>query len=392
MTEAELLLLWRWSTIVQVTSLAMVAAFFVVLSRSTRRPELLWWSRAWIANLLSMIVTTIFWLLQTGSLFPLIAALYIAGKTAFALLLAQGAWAMIRPGERLFTSRGLTIGIAMYAIVAALTLGNITAVGIVQHSVLGVILLAIVTVLWRSHSDAVTWLLAGIAFRGVLALAEAAAYILQWQSPSDGPLAGLVTAAGTFLAASSSFDMGAEWLVVLGSVLTFSERGRHALEASHHRLVLAQEDLRRLADRDPLTGLTNRRALRDIFKTVQGVSAMLLFFDLDDFKKINDEHGHAAGDGCLKLFANALRESFRPDDHLVRYGGDEFLVIAPGLDTGAARARVEDLTSQLHLHRGNNVFCGFSVGMAALPPNGPPEAALQEADQNMYKAKNQNRR
>ena len=372
----------------QVTSLAMVAGFFAVMSRANRRAELVWWTRAWTANLIALLVTSIFWLLQTDQLFPLVAGSYIAGKTAFALMLAQGAWMMIRPGTRLFTTRQLAIGVTIYATVAGAVLSNITLVGIVQHSVIGVILLWLAFELWRSRSDAVAWLTSGIAIRGVLALAEAAAYAIQWRSPESGVLAGLIVPAGAFLSASSSFDMGAEWLVVLGSVLTVSERGRHALEASHHRLVLAQEDLRRLADRDPLTGATNRRALRDIFNQVQSSGARLLFFDLDGFKKINDDHGHAVGDGWLKIFAAALKESFRPDDHVVRYGGDEFLVVAPGLDAAAARDRIEKVTMMLNRHRGGQVYCGFSVGMSELSPFGPPEVALQEADQNMYKAKN----
>jgi diguanylate cyclase (GGDEF)-like protein len=91
------------------------------------------------------------------------------------------------------------------------------------------------------------------------------------------------------------------------------------------------------------------------------------------------------------LFANALRESFRPDDHVIRYGGDEFLVIAPGLDTAAARERVEDLTQLVGPGMADGVSCGFSVGISELAPGGSPEMALQIADQNMYKAKNRER-
>jgi diguanylate cyclase (GGDEF)-like protein len=390
-TEAEQLLLWRWSTIVQVSSLTMVAGFFAILSRSNRRPELIWWTRAWTANLVALLVTSAFWLLQTDSFFALIAASYIAAKTAFTLMLAQGAWLMIRPGSPLLTSRAITLGIAVYAAAAGLLLPTINAVGIVQHLVIGVLLVALAIQLWIANSDAVTWLMTGIAVRGLLALFEAGAYFIQWQPPESGWLADLVIPAAGFLSASSSFDMGAEWLVVLGSVLAVSERGRHQLEASHHRLVLAQEDLRRLADRDPLTGATNRRAMRDVFSAVHPIGATLLFFDLDGFKAINDDHGHAVGDACLKMFAAALKDSFRPNDHVVRYGGDEFLVIAPGLDIAAARSRVEELTAQLDQHRVDNVYCGFSVGMSQLAPFGPPEVALQEADQNMYKAKNRAR-
>jgi diguanylate cyclase (GGDEF)-like protein len=241
--------------------------------------------------------------------------------------------------------------------------------------------------LWRSGADGLTWLIGGIAVRGVLALAEAGAYVLQWQQPWGGASAALVEPAGAFLATSSSFDMGAEWLIVLGSVLAVSERGRRALEASHHRLVVAQDILRLLADHDPLTGAINRRALRDIFNEVQTSGAMLLFFDLDGFKQINDVHGHAAGDDCLRIFANALKESFRPDDKVVRYGGDEFLVIARGLDAEAAQTRIEDLTQRVERNAGP-IWCGFSVGISELEPGGQPDVALQIADQNMYKAKN----
>jgi hypothetical protein len=339
-SEAEQLLLWRWSTIVQVTSLAMVAGFFAVMSRTNRRPELVWWTRAWSANLLAMVVTSAFWLIETHALDRVITGLYMGFKTAFALMLAQGAWMMTRPGTRLFTSRQLAIALAVYGLAAAALLSSVALVGIVQHTVVAAILMWLALVLWRSDADAVAWLATGITLRALLAVAEVVAYIIQWRSPFSMALAEWSAAADAFVSASSSFDMGVEWLVVLGSVLTVSERGRNALEASHHRLVLAQEDLRRLADRDPLTGATNRRALREIFNAVQDSGAMLLFFDLDGFKKINDDHGHAAGDGVLKLFVSSLRESFRPDDYIVRYGGDEFLVIAPGLDSGAARARV----------------------------------------------------
>jgi hypothetical protein len=107
MDETQALLLWRWSTLLQLTSLAMVTAFFALLARANPRPELRWWTKAWAANLVALGVTAIWWLLQSASLFPIVTVFYIAGKTAFALLLAQGAWTMIRPGGRLFTTRQL---------------------------------------------------------------------------------------------------------------------------------------------------------------------------------------------------------------------------------------------------------------------------------------------
>ena len=391
MDETQALLLWRWSTILQLTSLAMVSAFFALLARANPRPELRWWTRAWAANLVALGVTASWWLLQSAPLFPIITIFYVAGKTAFVLLLAQGAWSMIRPGGRLFTTRQLVTVLTIYSIGAGIAWRDLASVGIAQHSIMGVLLIALAFTLWRSRAEGVTWLVAGIAVRGLLALSEAGAYVLQWQRPRQGTLAALIDPAGAFLSASSSFDMGAEWLVVLGSVLAVSERARRALEASNHRLVLAQDDLRQLADRDPLTGAINRRALRDIFNDVQTSGAMLLFFDLDGFKQVNDLYGHPAGDDCLRTFANALRESFRPSDHVIRYGGDEFLIVAHGLDAAGARSRIDDVTERMNRTFGS-VWCGFSVGLTELAAGGSPEQALQIADQNMYADKNRERR
>ena len=296
MDEAQQLLLWRWSTIVQLSSVAMAAAFFALLARTNRRPELKWWARAWAFNLLAILVTSLFWALQSAAWLPIVSLLYVGGKSAFTLLLMQGAWAMIRPGGRLFPTRALTIGLVGYAVAVAAVLRDVTTVGIAQHSLLGAAFLAFAIVLLRSRTYGLAWLIAGFALRGIVALAEAAAYILLQAAPSAAPLADWVPIAGSFVSASSSIDTGAEWLIVLGCVLAVSERGRRQLENANHELLSAHENLRRLADRDALTGTVNRRALRDIFNDVQATGAMLLFFDLDDFKKINDVHGHAAGD------------------------------------------------------------------------------------------------
>ena len=375
----------------QLTSVAMAAAFFALLARSNRRPELQWWARAWAFNLLAILVTSLFWALQSAAWLPIVSLLYVAGKSAFTLLLMQGAWAMIRPGRLLFTTRTLTISVVAYSVAVAVAIPEVARVGIAQHSLMGVAFVTFAIVLLRARTYGLTWLIAGVALRGIIALAEGAAYILLLTEPSAGPLADLVPLTGSFVSASSSVDTGAEWLIVLGCVLAVSERGRRQLENANQELMSAHENLRRLADRDGLTGTVNRRALRDIFSDVQGTGAMLLFFDLDDFKQINDVHGHAAGDTCLKLFANALRESFRPDDQVVRYGGDEFLVIAPGLDNDGARTRVEDLTGIIRSGPTGAISFAFSVGMSEMAPGGSPEAALQIADQNMYKAKHRER-
>ena len=153
----------------------------------------------------------------------------------------------------------------------------------------------------------------------------------------------------------------AEWLLGLGSVVAVSDRAQRELSQANRELLAVQEDLRRLADRDPLTALPNRRALPEVFRAVQPEGAIVLFFDLDGFKQINDRHGHLAGDACLKHFAAALRESFRPEDHVVRYAGDEFAVVARGLEVEAAQARLDDLRFRLRRSPGSVAY-GFLRG------------------------------
>jgi diguanylate cyclase (GGDEF)-like protein len=151
-------------------------------------------------------------------------------------------------------------------------------------------------------------------------------------------------------------------------------------------MLSAQADLRRLADRDPLTGLVNRRALPEVLRQVQPHGAALVFFDLNDFKRVNDEHGHQAGDACLVRFAAALSASFRPSDAVVRYAGDEFVVVASGLDEDAIAERIGAVRLRLTAPAGE-LPVRFSFGIGTLPPGGDPDEALRAADEAMYRAK-----
>jgi len=382
MTEHYQLLLWQWSTAAQMTSLAMIATFFVSLARSSRRPELGWWALAWSANLVALVVTLVFWRLQPAAMVPVVAGLYVGAKTAFVVLFAAGVWTVARPGAALPRPLVLVSIVLGYGVAAALFLRSIPTIGVVQHGTLALVFLPLVAL--TPPSPGLLWLTAGVAVRGLLAVTEALAYGVQltgtlgqaWQP-----------GAAAFMSASSAFDMGAEWLLVLGSVLAVAARAERDLQVTNRELLAAQEELRMVADRDPLTALANRRALPEVFRAVQPAGAMLLFFDLDGFKALNDRHGHPAGDRCLREFAGALRDSFRPDDHVIRYGGDEFLVVARGMDRGSAIARLDDLTSRVRHHRQDAPSYDFSVGMSELPAHGHPETALAQADADMYRAK-----
>lgn len=152
---------------------------------------------------------------------------------------------------------------------------------------------------------------------------------------------------------------------------------RHRLRSE---LRAANDRLKRLASADPLTGLLNRRGLEDAVATEVArarrtggpLSAVLL--DLDDFKRVNDTLGHAAGDVVLREVAARLRDSLRPTDVLARVGGDEFLALLPDTRRAEATAVAERLrlaASDATSRVGGKAPVGASLGIAAVPLGAP---------------------
>jgi diguanylate cyclase (GGDEF)-like protein len=382
------LALWRWSVAVQLTSVAMITLFFGVLQASVRREDLGFWARGWMINLSALSVALFFWVVQPppGPIYWCVRLLFLSLKTLAALFMMQGAWALGRPGGRLIRRPHLVIGALLYPFVGAFLLYDNDRLGVVQQTGYGVLFLLTALLLLRLHERGLAWLATGLMARGVLCVTEGVAYAVAL-APAGAVAAPVKRWGASFLSASSSFDSGTEWLLALGFVLALSYRMQRELQRYNLELLSAQEELRRLADRDPLTALRNRRSLPEIFRSVHAQGAQVLFFDLDDFKRINDVYGHRAGDDCLRRFAAALGESFRPSDALVRYAGDEFLVVAAGLDEKSANARLAALRDLLESSRDGHEPIRFSAGVAALPPGGDPDRALREADEAMYNAK-----
>jgi len=154
----------------------------------------------------------------------------------------------------------------------------------------------------------------------------------------------------------------------------------------------ALNSLRAQATTDALTGLGNRRALEDALAAVDaGHPAALVVVDLDRFKAVNDELGHAAGDALLVELAARLRHEADDDDVVVRTGGDEFALLVPGGDASAARDRATRVVAAarrpVHVV-GREVRVGASAGVAAAPVHARSASELQEAaDRAMYAAK-----
>ena len=212
---------------------------------------------------------------------------YLWCKTTFVWLFLQGAWSILYPGTKVLRVDYAMASVTAFALIGAALLPGVNLIGVGQHTLMAVLFGLGALVLARAGDFSLTWLAAGLAIRTALASVEAAAYGFQVFSP-EAASTPLYQAAKLFLSAHSSFDTAAEWLLALGGVLAVSDRAQRELSSYNQRLLDAQEDLRRLVDRDPLTALANRRSLPEVFRLVQPHGATLLFFDLDGFKEIND--------------------------------------------------------------------------------------------------------
>lgn len=159
------------------------------------------------------------------------------------------------------------------------------------------------------------------------------------------------------------------------------------------QLLEAQTDLLIRANRDDLTGVMTRAAFyREAAAYADEAPACVLLADIDHFKAINDEHGHAAGDEALRLVATTLRAALRPDDLLGRVGGEEFAILLTGLPfalgmTIAERARGAVDALALRSPDGDAIALSISVGVAPYRAGWSLDNALAQADAAMYGAK-----
>ena len=374
-------ILSRLSIAVQFAVVMCLFSYFMLLGRMVKLREVRLWMIAWLADAIALAAVFVHAFADMPPFGHRITlALYLAGKLLFAVLIVAGARNHLRPGIAPSVSpTGLVAGVVVWSIVLGFALPNLWQAQLAESALVGAIFLLGGTVVLRNPRSRVSrWL-------GWTMLFEAAVFIYAavllvpalWGDDS-----GFV-----YLTYSSFVDAGAELMLALACIAVIADRREQQLQYANRELLESQQRLSRLVDTDPLTNLSNRRAMRRALDSAVEIGGVIIFIDINHFKDVNDLFGHSVGDETLQRLAKLITEQFRPEDHVIRWGGDEFLVIAPGMDQGNARARVAAIRESLRRPQQGTPAFSIAAGIAEIFPGGDATAALEEADRRMYAEK-----
>ncbi|WP_432720457.1 diguanylate cyclase [Jeongeupia wiesaeckerbachi] len=175
---------------------------------------------------------------------------------------------------------------------------------------------------------------------------------------------------------------------------------RQEADFAQQRVMQLERELREVSEKvreDQLTGALNRRGLEDAYEVElsrmarQHATMALALLDIDNFKKLNDQMGHAAGDSALVHLVQVIRDLLRPTDVVARYGGEEFVLLLPDTELDDAIQILQrlqrELTRRFFMHNNDKLLITFSAGVTIVAPNEHRAHAIERADHAMYRAK-----
>jgi len=212
-------------------------------------------------------------------------------------------------------------------------------------------------------------------------------------SPTQSPFAADGGTATLLFPAARDRDSIAVSFETVQQIIAYTAEKEQTLADLHDRIA----ELQRQLQTDELTGLLNRRGFEVATRRVLSGAAryretgVLAVIDIDGFKRVNDKHGHAAGDAALKLVGRILNDNIRATDYAARLGGDEFAVLWVRATPAALAQRFRDLKQSLNAAelswKGIKIALKASAGAAAFDQTATLEDLMRRADKAMYRQK-----
>lgn len=372
--------------LIQLTGVLLITILTIFLQRSLRSVALRYWAYAWLC--LSFALICLRWAFDNEKHAESLYSLYFFGEYLFGFMLVAGCRNLNEGGKARLPDVAI-IPLGIVAIALPVFSANFDEMYSVHCLFLAGFFAFAFAALRKAKIRTFGWRVMHISV-GLLALEFFLFFtVFTLNHFIEMPM--------QVLQFSSVIDLVLQTALGFGMVIVLLEKLLMDVKTAHDELAHANGRLEELVNTDPLTEAFNRHAFYGFVKKGQNgeetVSGCVGFFDIDNLKEINDQHGHAAGDQAIRAVARAIRTIIRAEDLIYRWGGDEFFVVMVGLDAGSAADRMQRLDELLRMVYIEDVeepiFIGVSAGFCDFRGTAELEKATKLADAQMYERKQQ---
>ena len=368
-----------WSIFIQLMINSPLFLLFLLSWFITKKKIFITWSLAWGLNLsaLGMVFVISNFFINTD--FPkqiIFYALYGAIKVMFAIVLVISAVQFSKKNQAITIPKLFLISIFLLLWVVLMFLKPVAIQFVVAGLVFALMYAGVYICLTKENEIECTIVGLGFLIHGTMFFHHFVV-LGSWFTEGRVPV---------YMSRISFFDTITEFILALSFFLGVIVRSINELRDTNIKLAENQENLRALVDIDPLTGLKNRRVLRKFFEEIKGKKGCIAFIDVNKFKHINDNWGHEVGDKCLIALAMNMKKVFRVEDGLFRLGGDEFLVVCPGISKDEMEQRLKDLKGEIK-NSVKGITLKVAVGVERFDKDSHIDEVLKIADKKMYKDK-----